>query len=177
MVIFYPKIWPDKNYPGKALSEHAWKLDEIEKEFRAQIELAKQKIPGVSHISAHMGCDNMNKEVAALAIKLAKEYNIDIDPGRYGVKGIGYKGAHVTSDEKLKSFLSMLESLVPGETYLFVDHPALDGPEMRAIYHIGYENVATDRQGVTDVFTSSLVMEAIKRKKITLISYADLKKQ
>jgi len=173
---FYPMIWPNKNYPGKALSEHAWKLDEIEKELRAQIELAKEQIPGVSHVSAHMGCDDMNKEVVALVVKLTKEYNIDIDPARYDVKDIGYKGPSSTSAEKLKSFLNMLESLVPGETYLFVDHPALDGPEMRAIYHIGYENVATDRQGVTDVFTSPLVMEAIKRKKIRLISYADLKK-
>jgi hypothetical protein len=70
----------------------------------------------------------------------------------------------------------MLESLKPGETYMFVDHPALDGPEMRAIYHIGYENVATDRQGVTDIFTSAEVKDVIQRKQIRLISYADLKK-
>ncbi len=69
----------------------------------------------------------------------------------------------------------MLESLKPGETYMFVDHPALDGPEMRAIYHIGYENVAADRQQVADVFTSAEVMEVVKRKQIKLISYADLK--
>ena len=70
----------------------------------------------------------------------------------------------------------MLDSLEPGGTYLFVDHPALDGPEMRAIYHIGYMNVAADRQGVTDVWTNPLVMEAIRKKNIQLISYADLKK-
>ena len=70
----------------------------------------------------------------------------------------------------------MLDSLKAGETYLFVDHPALDGPEMRAVYHIGYENVASDRQGVTDLFTNPLVAKAIEQKKIKLISYADLKK-
>ena len=70
----------------------------------------------------------------------------------------------------------MLDNLKTGETYLFVDHPALDGPEMQAIYHIGYENVAADRQGVVDVWTSPLVAEAIKRKNIKLISYADLTK-
>ena len=86
-----------------------------------------------------------------------------------GVKAIGYKGPSGTSEEKLKSFLDMLDNLKPGETYIFVDHPALDGPEMRAIYHIGYENVATDRQGVVNVWTSSLVMDAIKRKNIKLI--------
>lgn len=173
---FYPMIWPNKNYPGKALKEHAWKLDEIEKELRAQIEIAKKNIPGITHVSAHMGFSNLDKDVAALVKKLAKEYNIDIDPDEYGVKSIGYKGASATPAEKLKSFLDMLQSLKPGETYLFVDHPAFDGPEMQAIYHIGYENVAADRQGVTDTFTSPLVMEAIKRNKIRLISYADLKK-
>jgi len=71
----------------------------------------------------------------------------------------------------------MLDSLKPGATYLFVDHPALDGPEMRAIFHIGYENVAADRQGVTDVWTNPAVMEAIRKRNIQLISYADLKKQ
>ena len=174
---FYPMIWPNKNYPGNALSEHAWKLDEIEKELRAQIELAKKKIPGITHVSAHMGCDDLSKEVNMLVKKLAKEYNIDIDPGEYRVKSVGYNGPAVTPAEKLKSFLSMLDGLKEGETYLFVDHPAFDGPEMRAIYHIGYENVATDRQGVTDTFTNPLVIEAIKRKKIRLINYADLKKQ
>lgn len=172
---FYPMIWPNKNYPGNALKEKTWKLDEIEKELRAQIETAKKYIPGITHVSAHMGFSNLDKEVAALVKKLAKEYSIDIDPGEYGVKSVGYNGASGTAAEKLKSFLNMLESLKAGETYLFVDHPALDGPEMQAIYHIGYENVAADRQGVTDLFTSPLVKEAIKRNKIRLISYADLK--
>ena len=48
---------------------------------------------------------------------------------------------------------------------------------MQAIYHIGYENVATDRQDVVDTWTSPLVAEAIKRKNIKLISYADLIKR
>jgi hypothetical protein len=70
----------------------------------------------------------------------------------------------------------MLDSLKSGETYVFVDHPGLDGPELRSIYHIGYENVAEDRQGVTDLYTSAKVKEAIKQRGIQLISYADLKK-
>jgi hypothetical protein len=37
---------------------------------------------------------------------------------------------------------------------------------MRAIYHIGYEKVAEDRQGVTDVWTSPIVKESIQKKKI-----------
>jgi predicted glycoside hydrolase/deacetylase ChbG (UPF0249 family) len=172
---FYPMIWPNKNYPKQALTEHEWKIEEIEKELRAQIELAKRSIANISHVSAHMGCSEMNPEVSELVTKLAKEYNIDVNLQKYGVKHVGYDGPSATFEQKLKRFIAMLESLKPGETYMFVDHPALDGPEMRAIYHIGYENVAADRQQVTDVFTSAEVMEVVKRKQIKLISYADLK--
>jgi predicted glycoside hydrolase/deacetylase ChbG (UPF0249 family) len=76
---FYPMIWPNKNYPGNALKQHAFKLDEIEKELRAQIELALKKIPRISHASAHMGYENLDTAVTSLVKKLLKEYKIDID--------------------------------------------------------------------------------------------------
>ncbi|MEO7766284.1 MAG: polysaccharide deacetylase family protein [Ferruginibacter sp.] len=174
---FFPMVYSNKNYPGKSISENHWKLEDIEKEFRAQIEMAKKKIPRLSHISSHMGCTDLDKEVSKLAKKLMIEYNIDIDLKDAGVQSIGYKGPKGTPEEKLKSFLNMLDVLQPGATYLFVDHPALDGAEMRAIFHTGYEDVAEDRQGVVDVWTNPQVIEAIKKKNIQLISYADLKKQ
>jgi len=173
---FFPMVYPNKNYPGQSIKENHWKIEDIEKEFRAQIELALKKIPRISHVSGHMGCEDLDKQVRELVKKLMKEYHINIDPPELGVQSIGYKGPSGTFDEKLRSFLNMLDSLKPGGTYLFVDHPALDGPEMQAIYHIGYENVAADRQGVTDVWTNPLVKEAIRKKNIQLISYADLKK-
>jgi predicted glycoside hydrolase/deacetylase ChbG (UPF0249 family) len=173
---FFPFIHPNENYPNRALLQHSWKIEDVEKEFRAQIELAKKKIPRVSHLSAHMGCYMMTPAVALLAQRLAKEYKIDIDPSTFGVTMIGYGGATNTSEEKVASFIKMLESLQPGETYLFVDHPGLDTPELRAIHHIGYENVAADRQGVTDAWTDPRVKEFIRKRGIQLISYRDLVK-
>lgn len=172
---FYPMIWANKNYPNRNLLAHAWKLDEIEKEWRAQIELALKEIPRISHISAHMGCTDMDKSVSTLAKKLAKEYNIDIEPEGLAVMSASYNGAHTTSAEKIKSFIAMLDTLQSGKTYLFVDHPAINSPELKAIHHIGYENVAEDRQGVVDVFTSDEVKKFIQQKNIQLISYKDLK--
>jgi predicted glycoside hydrolase/deacetylase ChbG (UPF0249 family) len=171
---FYPMIWANKNYPRKNLLAHLWKLSDIEKEWRAQIESALKEIPRISHISAHMGCTNMSDSVNALARKLAKEYHIDIEPKDFNVINISYDGAHTTSAEKIKSFINMLDALKPGNTYLFVDHPAINSPEMQAIHHIGYENVAQDRQGVVDVFTSDEVKKVIQQKQIQLISYKDL---
>ena len=63
-----------------------------------------------------------------------------------------------------------------GERYMFIDHPALDNDEMRTVGHIGYEHVAADRQGVTDLFTSDRVKQALREKGIKLISYNDLTK-
>jgi len=54
---------------------------------------------------------------------------------------------------------------------LFIDHPGLDGEELRAISHIGYERVAIDRQGVTEVLTSQAVKDTIRQKGIHLVDY------
>ena len=172
---FYPMIWPNKNYPNRALLQHKWKIGDIEKEWRAQIELAKKTIPRISHISGHMGCTNINDTVKQLAKKLAIEYGIDIDLSDFNVKGARYEGPTRTSAEKINSFIKMLDKLEPGNTYLFVDHPGLNTPELQAIHHIGYETVAIDRQGVTDTWTNARVKEAIRKKGIQLISYKDLR--
>ena len=171
---FFPMIWPNKNYPGQAVKENKWKLEDIEKEFRAQIEMAIKKIPRISHISGHMGCTDISDSVKQMTKRLAKEYKIDIDLGELNVKYTSYDGPHKTSAEKIESFTKMLDKLQPGNTYLFVDHPGLNSPELRAIHHIGYEDVAADRQGVVDTWTNEKIKALIKQKGIQLISYKDL---
>lgn len=171
---FYPMVFPNKNYPGQSISENHWRIEEIEKELRAQIETALKHIPWISHISAHMGCTNLRNDVKELTRRLAKEYKIPVDPQIEDVINISYQGPRKTSEEKIQSFLAMLNKLEAGKTYLFVDHPGLDGPELRAIHHVGYEDVASDRQGVTDVFTNEKVKAMVKQKGIQLIAYKDL---
>jgi predicted glycoside hydrolase/deacetylase ChbG (UPF0249 family) len=171
---FFPMIWPNKNYPDRALLQNNFRAADIEKEFRAQIELALKKIPRITHISGHMGCTGMNDSVRAITQRLAQEYKLDIDMQH--VKGVSYEGPHKTAAEKKKSFIAMLNKLQPGNTYIFVEHPGLNTPELQAISHIGYENVAEDRQGVTDIWTDREIIALIKQKGIQLISYKDLKK-
>jgi predicted glycoside hydrolase/deacetylase ChbG (UPF0249 family) len=171
---FFPMIWPNKNYPGKSLKENPFQLKDIENEMRAQIELAMKKLPRISHISAHMGCYDINPETKAIAKKLAQEFKIDIDLQAQGVKYAGYDGPKKTGAEKIASFIKMIEKLKPGETYIFVDHPGLDDAELRAIHHIGYEDVAMDRQGVTDLLVDPAVKAAVKKAGVQLISYAQV---
>ena len=173
---FYPTIWRRSNAPaGTALKDADWKIEEIEKELRAQIELGKRKVPHVSHLSYHMGCAGFDPKVRELCAKLAGEYNLDIELSKTGVRGFGGFGNAKTTDERIERFIQRLEELKPG-TYLFVEHPGVDTPEMSAIGHTGYEDVAQDRDAVTELFVSDKVKKAVDRLGIKLISYADLKK-
>ena len=171
---FFPMIWPGPHYgKQRALHEQPWKLDEVERELRAQIELTKREVPQLSHLSDHMGFGALGPEVVALVARLAHEYGLEIDPQALGVKYVGWDGKPATSAEKAASFVRSVERLTPG-TWLFVDHPALDTPELRATGHVGYEDVAVDRQGVTDAWTSPAAAAAVRRRAVVLIGYKDL---
>ena len=120
-------------------------------------------------------------KVAELVHRLADEYNLPaVDRvnamKEYNFSYAGYEGSNKTAADKEASFIKMLDKLEPNQNYMFIDHPALDNEEMKTVGHIGYENVAEDRQGVTDLFTSPRVKEAIQKRNIRLISYNDLTK-
>jgi len=171
---FHPMIRVHPHYGREgALIEHAWKIDEIERELRAQVALARREVPRLSHVTTHMGFSDLSPEVEALVERLATENDLLFDVDALGVKRLEWNGPHSTSAEKVATFARMLESLSPG-TWLFVEHPALDTDETRAIHHVGYEDVAVDRQGVLDAWTSPRVQEVVARRGIVLTSYGDL---
>ncbi|MBN2271833.1 MAG: polysaccharide deacetylase family protein [Sedimentisphaerales bacterium] len=158
--------------PNTGFLEAKPKLDEVEKELRAQIELAVKKIPQVSHLSSHMGTPTCTPELKALVNRLAKEYKLPVEfPQAKGAGGFG--GGDAGAEERVAALVKLLEELKPG-TWILVEHPGLDTPEMRAMGHKGYWNVAKDRDGVTKAFTSEAVKEVIKKRKIKLMSYRDL---
>ena len=178
---FLPMMMPHKAYPGMAITERKWNLAEVEQEARAQIEMALRNIPQISHISGHMGSTGFDPSVVELMNRLAEEYHLPIinrvsAMEHYHFDYVGYNGPSKTAAEKETSFLKMLDTLQPGKRYMFVDHPGLDNEEMQAVWHIGYEDVAKDRQGVTNLFTSAKVKQAIEQKGIELISYNELTK-
>jgi len=172
---FYPMIWPNERFgPDQALKEQKWKIEEIEQEMRAQIEMIKKHISHVSHISCHMGCSNWDPEVREVFNKLVKEYKLDINTNDYGVERFPLKEKGETFEERINNFIEGLNQLEPGKIYLYIEHPATATPEIEAIGHSGYYGVAVDRDLVTKTFTSEKVKEVIKKKNIKLISYKDL---
>jgi hypothetical protein len=170
----FPMVWKNDNFPaGSSIQESDWKLDEIEKELRAQIELSLKHVPHISHISTHMGFNGLVPQIAELVNNLAKEYNLDVDLG--GIKRFSGWSRDDAYEKRIDKFCENLEKLTPGK-YLFVEHPGHEGSEMESVGHTGYGNVAADREWVTRVLTSEKVKETIQRKNIKLISYKDFKK-
>ncbi len=171
---FFAMVWKNPHLPaGSSLQESRWRLDEVERELRAQIEIALRNLPRISHLSEHMGFDGLDPRIREVVEKLRREYRLQPGPRGAAVKPFTHWGAEATAEGRIKSFIANLEKLTPG-TYLFVEHPGLSTPELAPVGHPGYENVAADRDAVTRVYTSPEVMAAIKRRGIKLINYTDL---
>ena len=170
---FYPFTWPKEGSAGLAIQEHDWKLNEIEAELRAQIELTKKHIPHVSHLTTHMAFNSIHPDIDNLVQRLAKEYGLDIPT--QGVKHLSTDiKREMNGKQRAAALAKAIENLEPG-TYMFVEHPAYNTPEMESVGHVGYEDVAADRQAATEMFTSPVVKKAIEKKNVKLISYKDLK--
>lgn len=169
---FYPMTSQRKDFPpNTGFLQANPKLDEVEEELRAQIELARRHLPHLSHVSAHMGTPTATPQLRAVVLKLAEAFHLRLEtPGLKSARGFPGKNPL----EREAALVNLLEKLEPGR-WLLVEHPGFDTPEMRALGHLGYEDVAADRQGVTHAFTSERVKALIRQRGIQLISYADLK--
>jgi predicted glycoside hydrolase/deacetylase ChbG (UPF0249 family) len=171
---FYPMTSKRADFPpNTSFLDAKPKLEEVEAELRAQIEMLKKQIPRTSHVSAHMGAATATPELRALTEKLAKEYGLRLE--RTSVRPIaGWSGNKLSAQQKEQNLISALEKIGSGQ-WMILEHPGLDTPEMRAIGHKGYENVAEDRVGVTAALTSDAVKKVIRDRGIKVISYAQVK--
>ena len=173
---FHPMIWPGPHYgKERALKEQPWKLDEIERELRAQIELTRREVPQLSHLSDHMGFQALGPDVAALVKRLAGEYGLDIDPGGARRRN-GSAGTESPEPpaEKVASFARRARGA--GTRHLAVRGP----PGARHPGDAGgpatwdTRRSPIDRQGVTDAWTSPTARDVARRRGIELIGYRDL---
>jgi hypothetical protein len=113
----------------------------------------------------------------AIVEGLAQEYDLGVDLTAHGFerfRGFGENSQALAPADKVQLLRQNLADLAPGR-WLFVDHPAYDQPETRAIHHAGYANVALDRQGVVDAWTDQQVLEIIAARGIQLVSYGDVR--
>mgnify|MGYP001943707335 CR=1 FL=1 len=167
---FHPVIWQGRSFSAdQALEAQPWKIEEIERELRGQIELALQHLPHISHVSGHMGFQSLSPEVDRLVGELAAGYGLIY---KTSLKRLDFRKDH-SAESYVPAFVRALEKASPG-SYLFVEHPALEGPEMEEVYMKVYMDVASDRQKVTNMFTDKQVQDVIRNRRVALINYKDL---
>jgi chitin disaccharide deacetylase len=173
---FFPMVHPRPGFPAlTSIKESRFRLDEIERELRAQLDTAKRHLPHITYTWNHMGFHSVSPDVQTLVARLSKEYDLVV-PTDLGIQMVGRvyesKDPGAVKTEKLAA---RLETLGPG-LWLHIDHAATDDPEMRAVGHLGYEWVAADRSAVLEAWTSPKVREVITRRGITLTNYRELAK-
>ncbi len=180
---FFPMVWPPKGFPPHtSLKEADPKIEEVERELRRQIEVARRHIPRISYLSSHMGFPSLKPEWRDLLRRISDDTGIALMESHTGVNylfPVWISGVGPASDSgaaRAAKMAAKLESLRPG-TYIMVDHCGTEDPEMRAIGHLGYEDVAADRAAVVEAWTNPKVLEVVKRRHIQLIGHADLPKQ
>jgi len=172
---FFPMVWRNNALPlHTSIQESMWTLADMERELRAQIEIALRNVPRITHIGGHMAFEGLDPRIRDLVERLRREYHLQPGPLRTPVSYFPGWGQERTTQGRTRAFIANLEKLQPA-TYLFVEHPARASAEMESVGHKGYENVASDRESVRQVYTSPEVKDAIRRLKIKLISYADLR--
>jgi chitin disaccharide deacetylase len=173
---FFPMVVPRPGFaPGTSIREASWKLDDIERELRAQLDLAKRHLPQATYTWYHMGFTMLAPDVRELAATLTREYGL-VQPMDLGIKPIGrvWEGRDAGA-VKADKLAARLETLEPG-LWLHIDHASTDDLEMRAIGHLGYEHVAADRSANVAAWTSPRVREVITRRGIELTDYRKLTK-
>jgi hypothetical protein len=162
---FFPDI--------RTLLESDARVEETEAELRAQIDLCLERVPHISHLTGHMGWETARIDFAALFWKLARAYGFEVSSSAEPVAIMAGYDKSGSPDDKVASFIGELKKLTPG-TWMFVEHPAYDHPEMQGVWLPGYEDVGKDRGDVTYVLTSPEVVETVDELGIRLISYRDL---
>jgi hypothetical protein len=106
--------------------------------------------------------------------KLAKEYCLGISSvGMFGEKRFSAKADANTPAAFTAALLAELEKLTPG-LYLYVDHPAVDTPELRAVDSNDGRRWADIRSSVLAAWTDPSVQSLVKARNIELVPMRDL---
>lgn len=157
--------WP----AGSSLLEGKPSLGDVEKELRAQIELARTMFPRLSYLSVHMGFGAAAPEIAALLQGLAREYGL-ATARDYGIRPVGKVWEPMDlPGVRAEKLAAKLATLGPG-TWLMVEHCATNTAEIQALR----EDVPFDRSGVVAAWTHPKVLEAVRKRGIRLTNYREL---
>ncbi len=159
---------------------HNPNVEEIEKEFTAQIDLAKRKGVPISYLDSHYVMP-YNERYRPIMERLGEKYGLPVSCllGEHELHDFGIY--HVPPNEKEKSLEQVLRSLTPG-VHLLIAHPGLASMENDALVHSEPEHVQPEgvgrmRAAETVAYTSPRIKQLVGDLGIKLMSYSEFGKR
>jgi hypothetical protein len=152
------------------------KIQEIEAELRAQVDLALRKGINVRYIDTHYMSSKEYPGLSEVVARISRDFKLPVS-GRMGEKRLGgvYK---VPLEQKEEKAIEMLKGLHPG-LWLWVTHIGIESPEQHALVHSAPEDrfefpgVGAHRAAELKVLLSPEVKDVIKERSIRLIDYKE----
>ena len=164
------------------------KMDEIEKELRAQIDLAYAIGIRPTHVDSHMGALYQTSELFRTYASVARSYKLPflfftelgapthtgaLQPGDIAADAVIIRLQQGTPAEWRAFYVDAIRTMKPGLTVLLV-HLGYDDAELRAVT-MGYDVFdAKWRQMDYDVMTSPEFKQALKDNNVVLVTWRDI---
>ena len=169
------------------------RVEEVEKELKAQIERAKQFGIDPTHLDSHMGSLFASPEYLQILLKMGREYNVPVLLNKEGFKqAYSIDLDKYTTDKDVlvdkilmaapkdfdsgmdKFYTNVLKSLQPGLSCILL-HAAYDNAEMRAITVEHPDYGAAWRQADFDFFSSKKCRDLLKKQNIKVITWREIR--
>jgi chitin disaccharide deacetylase len=155
---------------------HHPNLAELEKEFRAQIDLVKKKGVRVDYIDTHYHMPG-DPRLRAMVEHMGKDYDLPISSllGEQELDDFGIYS--LPPEEKEKGLARILRDLAPG-VHLLIGHPGFSSLENDALVHFDPKHVMTRgvgslRAAETLAYTSPRILRLVAERGIKLMSYRE----
>jgi predicted glycoside hydrolase/deacetylase ChbG (UPF0249 family) len=179
-------LWPETASAAQHL-----KAEEVEREIRAQIELALASGIRPTHVDSHMGVLFARPDLFALYVKVAHEYKLpflavripDAPPALLSqlsdkdilLDSLVIASPSVPVADWKNFYLNAIKNLKPGITEIIV-HLGYDDAELQAVTVDHPDYGAAWRQRDFDAITSTEFKKAIEDNHVILIQWKDLQK-
>lgn len=163
-------------FPSRALlMANGPRLDEVEKELRAQISTALKAGLRPDYVDYHMGAAVGTLELRAIVEKLANEFGLGISRyfGEQDADGV-YRAM---PDQKTDTLVAILGRLQAGIRHLLVFHIADPSSEMDALIDLnvsGLPEMGRHRAGELTALLSQRFRTAATQRGIQFLTYRDL---
>jgi len=150
------------------------KIEEIEKELRAQLERAVNSGIRIDYLDYHMGAAVQTAELRKLVEGLAKEYGLGMS-GYFSEKysSITY---NAPLGEKIDSLLAHVKRLEPGINMQVV-HVGIQNPEMNALEDLntfGLKEMSRHREEELKALLTPELLTVLKDNNVKVITYKEL---